>query len=262
MKNSIIKYYHKLIPIELRMRFYKIRNPREYEELRSNVFPSPKGDFSLKAYDENKTIFVHITKTAGTSVAKSLFGYLPYHYTSIDYRVIYGKKAFNNYFKFAFVRNPWDRLYSAYRYLKSGGWNDEDKKWSEANLSRYNDFNHFILDWLTPQNITKHIHFKPQYEFICDTKENILIDYIAYFETINEDFNYIAEQLNLDVALGTHNANPGESYKTIYSKEAIEKVRSIYKKDIELFGYNFEGIESRLRLHKKANNPPFYKWYS
>lgn len=253
MKELYHKLYTNLLSYEQRLWLYKIRHLKEYRDLRSIIHPSPKGDFSLKGFDENKSIFVHITKSAGTSIARSLFGYLPYHYTAIDYRVIFGTKNFNNYFKFAFVRNPWDRVYSAYRFLKSGGWNDDDKSWAENNLSNYNDFNEFILSWLSPSNIKKHIHFKPQHEFICDNKGNIMVNYIAYFEKITSDFDYLANHLNLDVTLGKHNTNPGENYRDIYSEEAKNKVAIIYEKDISLFGYNFNGIESAHFLNNQIN---------
>lgn len=250
MKAFLRKVYKSLLPYQYRMKIYKLFHRNEYRELRNVVYPSLKGDFSLKPYDENKCIFVHITKTAGTSVAKSLFNYLPYHYTCIEYQVIFGKKDYNKYYKFAFVRNPWDRLYSAFRYLKAGGWNDEDKKWGDTNLSIYKDFNDFVLNWLSPDNIKKHIHFRPQYQFVCNSKDELIIDYIAYFETIAEDFSYIAKKLNIDASLGKHNTNPGDNYKNIYNKKAIDKVNSVYQKDISLFGYNFDGVHSRLNLNK------------
>jgi hypothetical protein len=237
--------YETVVPYEQRLTFYKWRNAEKFRELRRKVNPSPKGDFSLKPFDEHQAIFIHITKTAGTSVAKSLFGYLPYHYTAIQYRVFYGRETFKDYFKFAFVRNPWDRLYSAYRYLKAGGWNEEDKAWGKRHLSHYDDFNDFVLDWLTLDNIKKHIHFKPQYEFICDRNDNLLIDYLAYFETLNEDFGKIAAHLNISTSLESHNKNPGNSYMDVYSDHAKSRVAEIYAKDIALFGYSFDAIEAR-----------------
>lgn len=245
MADFLRKCYESLVPYEKRYQFYKFRHPKEFIELRKKINPSPKGDFSLKPFDEYQAIFVHITKTAGTAVAKSLLGYLPYHYTAIEYRVIYGKDTFNSYFKFAFVRNPWDRLYSAYRYLKAGGWNAEDREWANANLSSYNDFNEFVIDWLSAENIRKHIHFKPQYEFIYDDKGNLLIDYIGYFETINEDFNAIGHKLGINTKLATHNANPGQCYTEIYNEQSKQRVAEIYCNDIERFGYRFDGIEKR-----------------
>lgn len=245
MLTLLRQLYEKLVPYENRLAFFKWRNPKYFEELLYQVNPSPKGDFSLKPFDEHKAIFVHITKTAGTSVAKSLFGYLPYHYTAEEYRVFFGKKNFNNYFKFAFVRNPWDRLYSSYRYLKSGGWNDEDKIWGEENLKEFDDFNDFVTNWVTAENIKKHIHFKPQHEFICDRYGNLIVNHIAYFETLQEDFGTIAKMLNIETQLAKHNSNPGTTYTSIYSEDAKEVVNNVYEKDIKLFGYNFQGIAER-----------------
>ena len=237
--------YNTLLSYETRLWLYKLRHPGEYKILRSRVYPSDKGDFSLKPYDEHRCIFIHITKTAGTSVAKGLFNYLPYHYTAIDYRVIYSRKTFYQYFKFAFVRNPWDRTYSAYRYLQSGGWNDDDKKWRDQHIASYHDFNDFVMHWLTPENIQKHVHFLPQHHFICDSKDRLLVDYLAYFETINEDFDKIAEKLGIDAHISHHNASPADSYLTIYNEEARRRVADIYQKDIQLFGYDFNGIKNR-----------------
>ena len=233
------KLYESVIPYETRLRFYKWRHPAEFRELRTKVMPSEKGDFSLKPFDEHKCIFIHITKTAGTSVARSLFNYLPYHYTAIQYRVIYGKETFNEYFKFAFVRNPWDRAYSAFRYLKAGGWNENDKAWAEQNLNEFTDFNDFAVNWLNSDNIKKHLHFKPQFEFVCDTNNNILTDYIARFENINEEFNILTNKLGLNSTLGKHNTNPAQGYTEIYSDKAIESVANVYKTDIDLFNYTF-----------------------
>lgn len=245
MRHFLKSIYQNTFDYETRLRVYKLRHPLHFKKKRTEIYPSSKGDFSLRPFDEHHCIFVHITKTAGTSVAKSLFGYLPYHYTAIDYRVIYGKKTFDGYFKFAFVRNPWDRLYSAYRYLMAGGWNDDDRKWAEENISQYTDFNDFVENWLNPENIKKHIHFRPQYQFICDSKGKILIDYLAYYETINNDFEKISRHLKLDATLGKHNTNPGDSYLTIYTPENIRRVNDVYATDINLFGYDFHGIVRR-----------------
>jgi hypothetical protein len=250
MTNIIRQLYKAMFSYESRLWLYKIRHADEYRRLRTVVHPSEKGNFSLRPFDENRCIFVHITKTAGTSVATSLFNYLPYHYTAVDYRVIYGKKTFNQYFKFAFVRNPWDRLYSAYRYLKSGGWNEKDKKWAEQNLNQFDSFGSFVKQWLTKENIKKHRHFWPQYLFVCDNKKRIIIDYLAYFETIEDDFDRLCGLLKIEAALGRHNANPGNDYRDAYDAESRNLVAEVYSTDIELFGYDFNGIKQRTLIKK------------
>lgn len=237
--------YCTLLPYELRFWLYKVRNRQAIHELRSTVFPSPKGDFSLRAFDRYQCLFIHITKSAGTSVAKSLFGELPYHYTAIQYRVIFGRKDFNRYFKFAFVRNPWDRLYSAYSYLKGGGWNDQDCKWYQENLATFPDFNTFVLQWLGPQRLRSHLHLAPQSDFICDARGNPLLDYLGYFETLPDDFSYISKRLGIEAELDHVNASQRAGYREVYTPEVIDKVRHLYWKDIENFGYDFSDLKCR-----------------
>lgn len=114
------------------------------------------------------------------------------------------------------------------------------------NLSEFNNFNEFVTMWVSKKNILKHIHFKPQYQFLCDSNSRLLVDYLAYFETLQEDFAKIAKYLNLDSALEEHNTNPSaDGYKHIYTEDTKKIVRSVYRTDIDLFGYGFEGINNR-----------------
>lgn len=246
--------YQKLVPYEMRYWLYKLRHPQEFGQLRKAVYQSPKGDFSLRSYDQIRCIFVHITKTAGTSVAKSLFGEMPYHYTASEYRVIYGRKTFNSYFKFAFVRNPWDRLHSAYTYLKKGGWNDDDCRWANENLSEIDEFNQFVLEWLNKDRLHDHIHFWPQMDFISDSRGRPLIDTIAYFETIAEDHKDIAAKLGIQAELAHVNASEKTDYRLVYTPEAIEKVRQLYMKDVENFGYSFDSFQ-RMTIRDRKFTP-------
>lgn len=245
--------YNRALSEESRYWLYKLRYPGHFRHLRERVNQHAKGDFSIRPFSEKKAIFVHITKAAGTSTALSLFGALPYHYTAWQYRVIFGRKAFNQYFKFTFVRNPWDRLYSAYSFLKNGGWDDQDRRWAEENLSDTNDFNDFVLNWLTTERLYSHIHFWPQSRFVLDHKGKLLVDYIGYFETINEDFAVIARRLNTEASLSHTNASPRKDYRSVYSAAAAQKVLELYREDVDLFGYEFDGIKQK--CWAEINNP-------
>lgn len=243
--------YYKVVPAEWRFWLYKQRNKNAIADLLQKVNPSSKGDFSLAPYQQKKTIFVHITKTAGTSVALTLFGALPYHYRAWEYRVIFGRKDFNDYFKFAYVRNPWDRLYSAFSFLKGGGWDKTDQQWAEENLSGINDFNDFVINWLTPDRLHSYIHFWPQSDFICDSKNRAMIDYLAYFETIGEDFEHVAKLIGCTETLQHTNASKRQGYKDVYTQEARHKVALLYARDISNFGYTFEGF-TRKQIKNQA----------
>lgn len=237
--------YNRLLSNESRYWLYKQRHRKEFERLKTRVNHHPKGDFSLKGFSERKAIFVHITKSAGTSVALSLFGALPYHYTASQYRVIFGRNDFNRFFKFTFVRNPWDRLYSAYSYLKNGGWDDNDRRWSDENLGHITSFEQFVMEWLTVERLESHKHFWPQSWFIKDAKGNILVDYVGYFETIDADFRLISERVNPQAKLAHTNASKRGSYRDIYGADTTRRVAELYHEDIESLGYDFDRFDRR-----------------
>lgn len=243
--------YHRYVSSETRYRLYKLRHYEEIESLKHKVFPSSKGDFSLRRFYDNQCVFVHITKSAGTSLALSLFGELPYHYTASQYRVIYGRRKFRQFYKFTFVRNPWDRLYSAFSYLKGGGWDEKDAAWAKKYLSKIDSFEQFVMQWLSIDKLNSHIHLWPQSNFICDAKNNPLIDYLGYFETINEDFNHILNQLNIPERELKHtNASKRKSYHEIYTPEMINKVGQLYLQDTSNFGYTFDSFQRQSIVNK------------
>lgn len=193
----------------------------------------------LAAFDQKKAIFVHIPKTAGLSVVESVFGAHGGHRSAAYYRKFFDNE-FEQYFKFTFVRNPWDRLYSAYRFLEAGGLNKHDKQAFEIHLAKCESFEDFVINWLDEKMIFKIIHFFPQSYFIVDDKGKSLVDYIGRFENLQKDYRHIVQQLGLEVSLPHVNkSNRKDSYQFIYTKEMEEKVARIYQEDISRFSYTF-----------------------
>jgi len=191
--------------------------------------------------DEYKCIFVHIPKAAGTSVALTLFNRGSRHVAWQEYYNANPKK-FADYFKFSFVRNPWDRLVSTYFFLVKGGMNESDAKWSSNVLVQYPDFASFVHGWINKQNIKTWIHFIPQHQFVCDDDGNILMDFLGRMENINVDFLYVAEKIGCTDSLKKINTGDRKHYSLYYDAETREIVREVYKKDIDIFGYKFENI--------------------
>lgn len=107
-----------IVPMRLRVRIADIRGRGEYSHFA----------------DRSQCIFIHIPKTAGTSVALTLFGHGSRHVPWFRYQQANPVK-YRRYFKFAFVRNPWDRLVSSYFYLQKGGMSEADVRWAAENLS-------------------------------------------------------------------------------------------------------------------------------
>ncbi|GBL04241.1 sulfotransferase family 2 domain-containing protein [Glaciecola sp. KUL10] len=187
---------------------------------------------------EKKIIFIHVPRTAGSSMVQSgfeeVFGHVPYTwYLKRDYA--FSKRAFS----FAFVRNPWDRVYSAYQYLSGENLNGVDRVFFDKYVKQFNGFEDFVLNGLQQGVIQEFMHFIPQYKFLVDAEGNLGVTYVGRFETLNDDFQTVCNKLNIDCTLKKVNASNKGSYRLAYSPDARDKVLHIYHKDIEMFNYEF-----------------------
>lgn len=202
---------------------------------------SPDG-YTLKPFDDNQCIFIHIPKNAGQSVRKSLFeNLLPGHMKAYTYQLIFPKRIFDSYYKFAFTRNPWDRLASAYMFMKGGGAHEKDRLWSEKTLTQYDSFESFVKNGLQNHEIQDWPHFRPQVDFLRGQNGKIELDFIGRFENLQQDFNHVRDHLGLSGELLFINKTKTkrEPYQTYYSDELSEIAARVYKEDIEAFDYRF-----------------------
>jgi hypothetical protein len=242
------------LPHDLRRAIYSVAK-RPHFELMQLKRQMMSEEYSFKPFDESKTIFVHIPKAAGVSICKSLYGSLAGGHTPISrYQYVFSKKDFCSYFKFTFVRNPWDRLFSAYTFLKKGGFNVKDEDWATKNLSSFNSFEEFVMGWVSPDNVRKYLHFIPQTDMLfLPGTSTMPIDFIGFFENIEDDFNYIAATMNKTVTLPYFNKTEREeSYLHQYNEAMIAKVAEVYRSDIETFGYVFDNSTLAEQLDKRS----------
>lgn len=199
-------------------------------------------DYSIQPFIDHKCIFVHIPKCAGISINKSLFGNLGCGHATIgQYLATLGVKRFDSFFKFTIVRNPWDRLVSAFFFLKNGGMNRFDKDFADKHLYLYNDFEAFVHEWVNKENIRKYIHFLPQGYFLCIGNSEPLVDFIGYYENIEEDYKKIASRIGSKKRLDKLNFRKNKKkYSSYYSSEMLKIVGDVYQKDVDMFGYDFK----------------------
>lgn len=233
------KLYRTLIPEKIRQKVKEYGTYQGYQKLRRTP------GHVYRRFDETQSIFIHIPKAGGISTIKSLYGEEADgfgHPTYERFLRMYGKKRFDAYFKFTFVRNPWDRLLSAYSFLKKGGLNHMDQQFCDEVLSGYDTFEKFVMGWVDKQSVESWVHFIPQYHYVYDSNMNLVVNFVGRFEHFNEDFEKVRSILETGTPL-KHLNKTGEkkakSYRDAYSPEMAEKVAYVYKTDIELFGYAF-----------------------
>jgi hypothetical protein len=199
-----------------------------------------KDGYTYKSFDDSKSIFVHIPKTAGLSITEALYGNRAGGHASLrNYVLTFEPSVLRQYFKFTFVRNPFDRLVSAYFFLRAGGINQADDNFFKTELTRYNSFDHFATSWVSKKNVFKYIHFVPQVAFIKNDINSIRLNYIGRFESIDADFRAIAEKVRPNSQLAKLNRSKRGEYQQYYSAEARKNVENVYKQDLENFGYDF-----------------------
>ena len=194
----------------------------------------------LNAFYKSKTIFIHIPKTAGVSLVKAIYGDVSLEgHRSFYFNSIALNTKSDKYFSFTFVRNPFDRLYSAYKFLSKGGMNYLDKLAFETHLSEFKDFEDFVLNGLDKNLIYQITHLIPQHEYLCDKTGIILVDFVGRFENLHDDIILLSSKLKKNIKLNHHNYNIKLNYKEVYNDEMIEKVYQIYQEDIEIFNYTY-----------------------
>lgn len=199
---------------------------------------------TIDSFKKNKCIFIHIPKTAGISLSKSLFGEDndTNHLSLRRYRLIFNESDFFQYYKFTIVRNPWDKLFSCYRFLNRGGTTPFHKLWRENVLLNFDNFNDFVKKWVNKHNIYSFSHFLPQHWFLSLNTFEPQIDFIGKFENLEDDFLKIKNKLDIDFNLMHLNQSDKikKNYFDFYNQESIDIVSEVYKEDINLFNYDFK----------------------
>tara|TARA_A100001037_G_scaffold106674_1_gene96929 strand:+ start:4022 stop:4624 length:603 start_codon:yes stop_codon:yes gene_type:complete len=188
----------------------------------------------------NKFIFVKIPKTAGESLVSLLQPYADMNMWNSDRgnheKIQEVKKElppqdFEDYYKFAVVRNPWSLRVSRYFYLK------------EIEIPRNRakgDLTQSVPGSFKEWNIEGNWFPNSQYAWICDETGNSITDFVIRFENLQEDFNIVCDKIKIPRQELPHkNKSKHKHYTEYYDEEIKSMVAEKYKKDIEYFGYEF-----------------------
>ena len=220
---------------------------------------------------KHKCIFVHIPKTAGTSINSFFYPGVVFKTREPDYEKLFGwcperklhmqhatakqlletglikQEHWDEYFKFSFVRNPWDRAYSDYIWLQ---------KFSKINgsfksfINKEKEFKEVLNDNSNPSFLGDHLWEQSSF---FDLEGKYKVDFIGRFENFNEDVTTILNKLSIDEEFKVFE-NKGKrksDYSLFYTNSNKKLVESKYKRDIKYFNYHFEDNRKGIHLIKK-----------
>jgi hypothetical protein len=150
--------------------------------------------------------------------------------------------AWDEYYKFAFVRNPWDRLVSWYsmvtKFPREG---NELWRYVHDNSSTFEEF---IYNCTDEVEIKKGVYYSFAYnqlDYVTDEHGHLLVDFIGRLENFDEDVLQVFDRIGVELETVPHkNRSRHQHYSTFYAPDTEMIVRERFKRDIEYFGYEFK----------------------
>jgi len=143
-----------------------------------------------------------------------------------------GEAAFGGYFKFAFVRNPFDRFVSYCAFMLRGG---------DVFQRRPRDVMRHFLFVDPPEG---HVLFQPQASLLVgDDGRTLLADHVGRVEDMQASYDAICARIGIPSRpLDRVNGTRRDDYRRYYDQALADGVAARYAQDLSLFGYGFEGV--------------------
>ena len=209
-----------------------------------------------------KFLFVHIAKTGGTSIRAALRWYrwkdpyripqflcsrisslsqhrlgckIPRHAKAIAAYEMLPRDLFNELFKFAFVRNPWDLQVSSYHHIQ------RERPHLLKGIEDFEAFLRWKLDPARPYQYIIDTSIELQSEYLIDLNGNIIVDFIGRYERLEEDFQEACARIGIKAPKLPHRrqAKDRTAYQKYYTDETTELIARHFSRDIKMFDYTF-----------------------
>ena len=158
------------------------------------------------------------------------------HITLAEIRPRVGEATFAGYFRFAFVRNPFDRFVSACAFLsrRTDAFDRDPAGVMRAMLVTHR---HRVL-------------FAPQHAFVTDATGGLLADVVGRFEALQAGYDHCCSRIGIpSEPLGVINASTRGDYRSYYDRTLRDAVARRYARDLEMFGYDFDGVATEGAAH-------------
>lgn len=186
--------------------------------------------YNLTISETSKFVWFRVGKV-GSRTILDIFGQANIELTAEHpFDIYYPINSYKEYFRFAFVRNPWDRLVSC--------WRDKVITRNKFNLSDGEQELESFIDYVA-MNVDLE-YGNPHLRLQSSLIDLNHLDFLGRFERFEKDLKEVMNILDIDASIKKKNAsNRKGNYREYYTDRAKDKVAKLYTKDIKIFNYEF-----------------------
>jgi hypothetical protein len=205
----------------------------------------------------HRFIFIHVYRAGGQSVSAALapYSYVPREYfpripvlrkigdrkmrrlrahywghiKASELKAALPPEVFDPFFKFTFVRNPWDWQVSIFHYIRQRADHPDHER-----FGRFRDFADY-LDWRVNEEGPE-----LQSEFVLGDDGELLVDFVGRYEALGEGFAEVCERIGVAPSLPHANRSSHGDFRDYYTPATRKLVADAYGEDVERFGYSFD----------------------
>ncbi|HTU68850.1 MAG TPA: sulfotransferase family 2 domain-containing protein [Candidatus Baltobacteraceae bacterium] len=204
---------------------------------------------ALRAYDDNLEfagrglwdilrdrndagpIVSHVRRMSSST---TLDGFAQTHFPAAALRELVNEHLWNQYLKFAFVRNPWDLVVSTYHYQRGRARQPQTRSVDPdvvAMLDRCDTFSDYVRLYPALRSDMS--------SMLADASDRLLVEFIGRYESLESDLSKVSERLGFTLALPHENRSEHEAYEDYYTPRTRAIVARHFSRDIDRFGYTF-----------------------
>ncbi len=190
--------------------------------------------YNITVCREKKFIWFRVAKV-GT---RTIFSEFEKNRITLDaehpLNVFYAPNYFKDYFKFAFVRNPWDRLVSCWhnKVIDENYYNFDTETYKK--MRSFKNFVRYVAN-LDIENCEQHLREQTK---LIDLNN---VDYIGRFENFRHDLSEVFKKIGIAPPSDEKKnaTRKRRDYRSYYDDELREKAGRIYRKSVQIFAYKF-----------------------
>jgi hypothetical protein len=148
------------------------------------------------------------------------------HISAAEIRPHLDAAVWSDYFKFAFVRNPFDRFISTCFFLNR----------ADPNFAR--SANAIMKDRIKRKQFQQRVLVRPQCQQLCDPADEIALDFVGRYEDLQQSYDSICARIGMpSTELGRKNTSSHSDFSDYYDAELRELVATFYADDLRIFDY-------------------------